>query len=1541
MGANRVTKKIEELSRQSLDAYRANPVLVDEHANLERALNEGTYGRRQLYELIQNAADAMLGEHAGGTIHVRLTSEHLYCANEGAPIDDEGITALLHAYLSVKRRDEIGRFGLGFKSVLGVTNSPEFHSTAGSFKFDAEMAASQIREIVPTAQAYPTLRVATPVDSKQMAASDPNLKELLTWATTVIRLPLIPDRASWLPHDLKEFPGEFLIFCDHVGSLILEDVTSDTQRVLTIKRKDSQLLLHSGEEESAWRLFSTTHKPSAEAKKEAGALANRDRIPVHWAVSVSGTPGTGKFWAFFPLSDETTVSGILNAPWKTNDDRTNLLPGTFNEELMEVAADLIVNHLPETAIKSDPGRALDVMPSRPREYLGYADQELTNFVYQFAAGRPSIPDQEGVFQRPEDLQLHPEHVPTDVLSLWSEQKTRPIDWVHPSIESRNRRARVNRLFHSVNRPASPLNTWLIALMGDPEDALSLKPCITVAARLAMSVKGDATTKGLRTLAENIRHCMILTDADGKSCDPRAIFLPGPHIVDGSTIPLVHAKLSGDPEVVESLTILGIQPVTPAREVEALIRQGFYQWTISDWDRFWAVVRAIGEVSEAAAILKNKEVHVRTEHGSFRALQHTLLPGPVVPADGTRDKSVAVDTRFHRDDIELLSALGVVQAPRADYDQEGERYRSYRDEQRNTYVQNLSRPGLPHLELLGFNNKSYTGPLEPFADLSEQGQIAFTQALAGQERLLTKWEIHHKTQGQRYPPAECASPELWAIRRWGVFRTSLGPRKAAKCVGETLKKWSKFLPVADECDSAVATALGIPTMLDALSDERWTEAFAQPNNGADDETMGRFYGAACELVTSPPSEILCRVGTRHAHNLVSGITVVASRREFDVLCREKRPVIVVDEKPTAAALVEKWGLKPASESVQTTVFHVAMSNAVLVVDQFPAVIFHLPADQVTEIELVECSEIRQETVTENGKDSRPSLFIREDHRIYWDTTLGVSALLERLDEEFNLDLGPETWDKILSEHANQQHRQRLSEIHAKPTDGERLLAALGATRLRRQIPAGLIRAVETEHGDLRDDKIAELALTVYGTDTLHQYKHELQNADLKPPESWAGSARARAFVRELGFAQAFAGYRQAGRDPLLVVDGPTNLPKLHDYQETIVDGIRDLVLSEPTDPRALLSLPTGAGKTRVAVEAIVRLFHDNKLRGPVLWVADRDELCEQAVESWRDVWRAIGKTSDQLHVSRLWAGNKVEPIGGKSQVVVATIAKLDYCRENSTYDWLQHSSLVVIDEAHAATTPSYTKFLRWQGIDRTQTRCPLIGLTATPFRGRSQEETERLVNRFSRRRLDQLGDNPYQALQAKGILATVEHRTLVGVIVTLDPVEEKKFQQLHNVPSSVLDRVGKNPDRNRTLLQSVQELPPEWPILMFTASVEHAQTMAALLKIAGTTAAPITADTAPAVRRSRIEDFRNGRVQVLTNYGVLTQGFDAPAVRAIYVARPVFSPNVYQQIIGRGLRGPKNGGKDVCLIVNVEDTVEQFGENLAFREFEHLWTSRKD
>ena len=295
-------------------------------------------------------------------------------------------------------------------------------------------------------------------------------------------------------------------------------------------------------------------------------------------------------------------------------------------------------------------------------------------------------------------------------------------------------------------------------------------------------------------------------------------------------------------------------------------------------------------------------------------------------------------------------------------------------------------------------------------------------------------------------------------------------------------------------------------------------------------------------------------------------------------------------------------------------------------------------------------------------------------------------------------------------------------------------------------------------------------------------------------------------------------------------------------------------------------------------------------------------------------------------------------------------------KNSAYDWLAEASCVVVDEAHAATSPAYTRLLKWQGLGGSDERVPLIGLTATPFRGTSESGTKALINRFGKRRLDApaFEDVDVQKasaagmesaagaqrfmhyLQEQGVIAKVEHALLDGVEMELTDEELRTHKDMKWLPQKAEARVGADVTRNRTIVDSIVAQDVGWTTLVFAASVEHAQVLSALLAREGISAASISSNTGASLRRHYVEQFRKGELKVLTNYGVFTQGFDAPAVRAVYVTRPTYSPNVYQQMIGRGLRGPLNGGKEICKIVNVADNISNFGRDLVFTDFEYLW-----
>lgn len=176
-----LTTELEDLFRRAVASYRANPNLIPEHANHEESIRVGGYSNRTLLELVQNAADAMSGANDDGEgagrveIVLDLDSNTMYCANAGRPFSKNGLTAIAHAHLSGKRGDEIGRFGLGFKSVLAVTDAPQVFSRSISFEFNSLAARQELSTSSRGLRRLPILRTPTLLDVGAEFAADPVL----------------------------------------------------------------------------------------------------------------------------------------------------------------------------------------------------------------------------------------------------------------------------------------------------------------------------------------------------------------------------------------------------------------------------------------------------------------------------------------------------------------------------------------------------------------------------------------------------------------------------------------------------------------------------------------------------------------------------------------------------------------------------------------------------------------------------------------------------------------------------------------------------------------------------------------------------------------------------------------------------------------------------------------------------------------------------------------------------------------------------------------------------------------------------------------------------------------------------------------------------------------------------------------------------------------------------------------------------------------------------------------------------------------------
>lgn len=1524
-----IAKRVVEKSDEALSSYRADPLLVDEHANKELGTFQGGYGRRQIYELVQNAADEML-RHQGGTIKLLLTDDALYCANEGQPVSTDGVNALLMSDLSVKRGSEIGRFGLGFKSVLAITRSPVFVSRSGSFRFDPQLAEQRIREIAPRAERIPYLRTAVPVDPAAAAEGDRVLRDLMRWATTVVKLPRDLSGAAWLKDDLKRFPAEFLLFSPHVGRIVVEDRTSGEYREVRVEKDGDDLLLREDGAQTRWKVFRRTHRPSPEAKADAGEIAGRDEVPVIWAVKPLARE-VGTFWAFFPTEVKTTLKGIINAPWKTNEDRQNLLRGDFNEELLQVVAALVADNLDKLGSPEDPGRLLDLLPGRGREARSWADDILTEAVYRLSSDRPCLPDQSGTLRRYRDLKFPPVEVAPAALELWASAPGRPVDWIHPSVAAnRERRGKADKL--AGDPDAADYAQWLEPLTTEGTAASSI-----AALTVASACVTERTSRGdeLRIWAART----LLTESGAfVAPDPTRVFTSSG--ASDSALERVHPAVLADPEARRILELRGIRDARQEDEYTALL--GRIDEHFDDWDLFWRDT-ALLEPARAVELIKAQpgvkpRLKVRSVAGLFIDRRRALLPDGIVPEDGGEDAKATVDINFHASTMAVVRSLGIEAGPvkYGMFDDEWW-YDLYLEEKVDEYMaatqDQRQRPTRAYLEP---NQTKVAGPLQPMVGLSEPAVARFTEQLLRMEPDDRDWRIHHATMGS-YPAVPVEDPVSWFLRKWGLIPTSSGPRPVSEAVSPRFEHLKGVLPVA-ACSGEWSERLRLPATGEEVPGPIWVAALAAAES-SDSATAARLYATAAPHVAAPAT-LRCVVDGVDETRPAALVRVMTPRRAAAAPFMQQVPLLLVEDEAAARVLEDRWGLKALEEHLDLQVVFLAASEPRPLIDCYPDIRQHLRRNHVP-LELVRCSELAYEATSGEGLRTSPVAFARDETRLYVLEGRTDEQVLRLVSDELQLALDDRAIADILGgQQAPAGTADLMERVRAEASPEGKLLAAIGRQGIVSHLPREMIGSIESIHGPLSDTELASLASSAYGTDLLREYRRELQSAGLRAPERWKGSSDARLFVQAMGLPRVYAGYAEPSLDPLLEVDGPSEIQPLHEFQEVIAGRIRAHLRSDQAK-RGIVWLPTGAGKTRVTVEALIRAAKEDGLVGPILWAAPTKELCEQAVQTWAYVWRSKGAKSQRLSISRLWSSRDVEEAEDGLQVVVATEDQLGHASTEPAYQWLASAPVFVVDEAHGAMGPGYTRILHWLGLGTQQAkdRCALIGLTATPFGNAPGTDAESpVLRRFGSNLLTDgvLGDMPYRTLQDMRVLARVSRAVLPGGDVSLTPEQESRAREHGWLPTEVEQRLGADRRRTEGILGTILGLEASWKTVVFATSVAHAKELAALLNFQGVRAAAISSDTDAAARRHYVRDFNDGSLQVLTNYGVLAEGFDAPSTRVVIVARPTLSPVRYQQMIGRGLRGPLNGGKDECLIVDVEDNIERLEADLAFRQFRHLF-----
>lgn len=1536
---------VEDQRAAAVEVYRTDPHLIREHANQEDSYRTGGYAERQLFELVQNAADAILRSGRSGRIELRLCAGNLYCANEGEPFSLAGITAVTHAFLSPKDGDEIGRFGLGFKSVLSVTSNPQIFSRSISFEFNSAESRSSLAEFSVVGQTLPQLRVPSLVNISKEFACDPILAEMSEWATTIIKLPNLI-HAERLTTQLEKFKTEFLLFAPSVATLRLrideQDVDLEHKReelgqgVVRISTPDGK--------PSEWLLAERLHRPSVEARQEVGHAIARETVKLTYAAPRHGSSELGSFWAYFPLADKTTATGLFNAPFRVNDDRTSLLPGSYNREIFEQFAEMFVEVLPRMSTAVDPAKHFDYLPARGNEARGFGDRMLSLRIPIVAAKSRIVPDFRGELQYPRNLTSVSKFSFIDSRDFNRWQNAAMISDIHLPVphascyttagrKTRLRSLLDNGIVEGEERLAELDPAEWLSVLGEKVNLRSL----AVALQIFLHMK--SYEPALFRAAQAAR---IIPTSNGtlrRADDISQVFIRGKKSAQLKDIDLIDQAFLDIEGVEQRLRTIGFTDVEPALELRALLSLASDAWGPKDWKTLWSLADEVDHRSQRDLFeehtRKVKPLRVLARDGVWRR------PSSVVLATREFEPSspaLQLDSRFHGGDPKFLGILGVVCGVEDRCPSDGEKlFREYEAWANEDFQAELVRSPNSSTGSASFTESYGPGPVDYLQSLQAEYDLA---AVIQWSILLLKADAPREwtmvraggTFTKKYPAFH-----IWALRKLGLFQTSWGEKDFRGSLDPTLHKYSAYLPVALE---SAAGRLGLPADLNHVPTPIWAEFLNRPLEHADPAVLAELVVRAARRLPQNQTvlQIPAFVGGRGELKPIGEVLVAETSQEITVLKAKGVPFIHTDDESVASYLSSRLGLRLARDHMSFSLVTEGLNEGFLAVDRFRS-LRALHGNPLRDVQLVECERIAKRVTSGDGFEDNPIPAIRQGHTLYVKHGMDEYELLAVVNSEFSLGLSGAELMRLLkaSEELDVQHLIERCKSQRNPAD--KLLVLFGVADLEARLPRGLVSAVRRMGAPTGQRDIAQLFLNVYGNDALQQLKAELQEKRLPAPDRWAGGTDALAFVRRLGFHEAYAGERSKSLESSLQILGMPGLNTLHDYQEKLSSQIRDLLDSRAEEQarKAMLYLPTGAGKTRVTVEAIVRAFIEDGLEGPVLWIAQSEELCEQAVQTWSAVWRQFADTRT-LSIGRLWSSNEVSYAGSELSVVVATDAKLaSLISRGDEYEWLSNATAVIIDEAHVAgDSPRYTQILRWLRVDGRNSRVPLLGLTATPFKGLSEARTESLAARFGRKRLESLGDDPYGVLQEMGVLSRVRHELLDGGEVELNLDERAEVSKSSRISPAVLERLGADQDRTLRLVDHISGLDRRWPVLVFTASVLSAQVLAALLQAKGISASSVNGNTKMGERRRILREFQAGGIQVLTNCDVLTQGFDAPGVKALYLARPTFSPNAYIQMVGRGLRGPLNGGKEECLIVDVVDTFSNFQGDLAFRQFDYLW-----
>jgi DNA repair protein RadD len=358
-------------------------------------------------------------------------------------------------------------------------------------------------------------------------------------------------------------------------------------------------------------------------------------------------------------------------------------------------------------------------------------------------------------------------------------------------------------------------------------------------------------------------------------------------------------------------------------------------------------------------------------------------------------------------------------------------------------------------------------------------------------------------------------------------------------------------------------------------------------------------------------------------------------------------------------------------------------------------------------------------------------------------------------------------------------------------------------------------------------------------------------------------------------------------------------QLREYQTRALDMLYAWFGKNATG-HPVLNMPGGSGKS-VVIASLAKDALQNWPDTRILMLVHSKELILQNADKLRKLWPGAPLGIYSASVGRRDLGEPITYAG------IGSVAKR--AKE------LGHIDLCIIDEVHAVSTAEsgiYRKLI--SDLLETNPAMRIVGLSASPYRLGQGLITEGPTSIFA----EILEPVSIEELVFKTHLVPLRSKVTKHKLDT-DGLHKRQGEYI----ASEMEAKFNTDDHNSAVVQEIIEMASNrahW--LIFCSGVAHSEAVAECLRAAGIAAEALDATHSKAERERKLADFESGKLRALCNVGILTTGYDFPALDCIAFLRSTMSPGLYLQMAVRGMR--PHAGKADCLVLDFAGVVSTHG-----------------